>query len=363
MHHGYRAERVSRLHFSNARVQNLTAIAAGLIGFTIAAILTGRFCDPRSWLHILDHPNDRSLHSNPTPRSGGVAIVAGIVVGMISWAAWAGAPRVLAWLGGGALLVGCISFLDDIKGLSVASRFAGHLAVSGLLMVGGLGLARVELPGLVWDLPVWAGGILSVLYLIWMINLYNFMDGMDGFAGGMAVFGFGTFAVFGALAGHQAFFAASLIVAVAAAGFLIFNFPPARIFMGDTGSAALGLLAGGLSLWGSAERIFPFWAALLVFSPFIVDASATLIRRIWHRERVWQAHKTHYYQRLVQSGWGHRKTVLAEYGLMAVCGASAVLGSRLDTGGQWLTIAGWTLVYPVLMVLVGRFQRRALTSA
>lgn len=340
----------------------MLVVVVALITFVTAAFLTRRFCDPRSWLHILDHPNDRSLHSNPTPRSGGVAIVAGIVVGAAIWAAWAGAPRVLVWLGGGALLVAGISFLDDMKGLSVASRFAGHLAVSGLLMVGGLGLSRLELPGVVWDWPIGVGGILSVLFLIWMINLYNFMDGMDGFAGGMAVFGFGTFAILGALAGHSAFAATSLIVAAAAAGFLIFNFPPARIFMGDTGSSALGLLAGGLSLWGTAERAFPFWAALLAFSPFIVDASVTLVRRLWRGERVWQAHKTHYYQRLVQSGWGHRKTVIAEYGLMAACGASALAGSRLSIVGQWMTIIGWCLVYSVLMILVNRHERRALTS-
>jgi UDP-N-acetylmuramyl pentapeptide phosphotransferase/UDP-N-acetylglucosamine-1-phosphate transferase len=341
----------------------MEALSAGLMAFGVSAFLTRRFCDPQSWLHILDHPNDRSLHSNPTPRSGGVAIVAGIVVGATIWAAWAGAPCVLAWLGGGALLVGAISFLDDMKGLSVGARFAGHLAVSGLLVIGGLGLTRVELPGVVWDWPAWAGRVFSVLYLIWMINLYNFMDGMDGFAGGMAIFGFGTFALLGMLAGHPAFAAASLIVATGATGFLLFNFPPARIFMGDTGSSALGLLAGGFSLWGVADRVFPLWAALLVFSPFIVDASATLIRRLWRGERVWEAHKTHYYQRLVQSGWGHRKTVLAEYGLMAACGASAVVGSQLDIGGQWLTIIGWCVVYPVLMVLVTRFERRALTSA
>jgi len=186
---------------------------------------------------------------------------------------------------------------------------------------------------------------------------------MDGFAGGMAVWGFGSFAVLGLMAGNMTFVGVSLVVAAAAAGFLVFNFPPARIFMGDTGSATLGLLAGGLSLWGSRDRVFPFWAAVLVFSPFIVDATVTLMRRLGRGERVWQAHRTHYYQRLVQSGWGHRKTVLAEYGLMAACGASAVVGTRLDSAGQWLTIIGWCLAYPILMVLVTRLERRALTSA
>jgi UDP-N-acetylmuramyl pentapeptide phosphotransferase/UDP-N-acetylglucosamine-1-phosphate transferase len=175
------------------------------------------------------------------------------------------------------------------------------------------------------------------------------MDGMDGFAGGMALIGFGTFGVFGLLDGHLLFATVSLSLAAAAAGFLLFNFPPARIFMGDTGSATLGLLAGGLSLWGAREGLFPFWAALVVFSPFIVDATVTLLRRLLRRERVWQAHKTHYYQRLVQSGWGHRRTVLAEYALMAACSGSVLLARGADPMGQWALIGAWTAVYLVLM--------------
>ena len=115
--------------------------------------------------------------------------------------------------------------------------------------------------------------------------------------------------------------------------------------MGDTGSSLLGLLAGGLSMWGAREGVFPFWVALLVFSPFIVDATVTLLRRLGRGERVWQAHKSHYYQRLVQSGWGHRKTVLYEYVLMLACGLSALLAQQLNLQGQVALILFWCLVY------------------
>jgi len=116
--------------------------------------------------------------------------------------------------------------------------------------------------------------------------------------------------------------------------------------MGDTGSSLLGLLAGGLSIWGAREGVFPFWVAPLVFSPFIVDSTVTLLRRLGRGERVWQAHKSHYYQRLVQSGWGHKKTVLYEYVLMLACGLSALLAQQLNYQGQVALILFWCLVYP-----------------
>jgi len=240
----------------------------------------------------------------------------------------------------------------------VRVRLPGHLVAAALLVIGGLFLPGFSLPGLAWYWPEWLGILFSLLFLVWMINLYNFMDGMDGFAAGMAVIGFGTFAVLGYLASNQLFLALNLIVVSAAAGFLWFNYPPARIFMGDTGSSLLGLLAGGLSIWGAREGVFPFWVALLVFSPFIVDATVTLLRRLGRGERVWQAHKSHYYQRLVQSGWGHKKTVLYEYVLMLACGLSALLAQNLNFQGQIALILFWCLVYPLLMIGVHHMEQR-----
>jgi len=198
-----------------------------------------------------------------------------------------------------------------------------------------------------------------LLFVTWAINLYNFMDGMDGFAGGMAVIGFSTLAWLGRV--DEPFMNVCLIVAAANAGFLIHNFPPAKIFMGDTGSTALGFLVAACSLWGSKSGLFPFWVAILVFSPFIVDATATLLRRLLRGERVWEAHRTHYYQRLVLLGWGHRRTVLAEYGLMLACAGSAVVAVHLPPAGQWVLIVGWIVIYSFLMWGVGRLERRHAT--
>jgi UDP-N-acetylmuramyl pentapeptide phosphotransferase/UDP-N-acetylglucosamine-1-phosphate transferase len=332
------------------------------VAFVVSALLTRRFCDPASRLHLLDHPNERSLHTRPTPRTGGVAILAGLLSAALFGWIGPGGPTLDFGLVVGVALLAVLSFLDDRYGLPVGVRLPGHLAASALLVFGGLSLPALSLPGWEWPWPTWIGTSFSLLFLIWMVNLYNFMDGMDGFAAGMAVIGYGTFALLGYLAGNQSFILLSLVVAAAAGGFLLFNFPPARIFMGDTGSSVLGLLAGGLSIWGVRDGVFPFWVALLVFSPFIVDATATLLRRLRRGERVWEAHKTHYYQRLVQSGWGHRKTVLSEYALMLACGFSALLAQRLEAGGQGAVILFWCLAYPALMFAVHRLEKNKTRS-
>jgi UDP-N-acetylmuramyl pentapeptide phosphotransferase/UDP-N-acetylglucosamine-1-phosphate transferase len=145
---------------------------------------------------------------------------------------------------------------------------------------------------------------------------------------------------------------------------LVHNFPPAKIFLGDTGSTTLGFLAAACSLWGAKDGLFPFWVALLVFSPFIVDATVTLLRRLLRGEKVWEAHRSHYYQRLVLLGWGHRRTVLTEYALMLACAGSALLAVRLPPVGQISLAMAWGLIYGFLMWGVGRLeQRRATVSA
>lgn len=315
----------------------------------LSAWLTRCFSQPDSRWYIVDHPNERSLHTRPTPRTGGVAIAAAIAVGVLFALFWLEADMGrLAWLGAGGLLVAGISFLDDRLDLSPALRFVVQVLVAALLVNTGFSITHVDLPGVSFVLEGTVGVAVSGLFIVWMMNLYNFMDGMDGFAGGMSVIGFATLGWLGAAAGHDLFALLSLVVAAAALGFLFFNFPPARIFMGDVGSSVLGLLAAAMSLWGISERVFPFWTPVLVFSPFIFDATATLIRRLYKGERVWRAHKTHYYQRLVQLGWGHRRTVLREYGLMIGCALSAIWAISSSVLIQWLVIGGWVVAYGLL---------------
>jgi UDP-N-acetylmuramyl pentapeptide phosphotransferase/UDP-N-acetylglucosamine-1-phosphate transferase len=336
-----------------------------ILAFATAALLARSFVSPGSRLHILDYPNERSLHSRPDPRTGGVAIVSAIFAGCFVYmlVSAQAPPRELVWLAGLAAVIACVSYLDDRKHIPVGYRFAAHVAVAILLVAGGLGIGSLALPWLTLGLAGWLAAGLTVLFIVWMINLYNFMDGMDGFAGGMAVSGFGAFAVMGWLTDHHLFLAISLVIASASAGFLLFNFPPARIFMGDAGSSTLGLLAAALSLWGARDGVFPLWLALLVFSPFIADATVTLLRRLWRREKVWQAHKTHYYQQLAQAGWGHRKTVLVEYLVMLGCGFTAVLSLRATAAMQALALLGGVLFYIIFFSWVSRHVARRRDSA
>jgi len=318
-----------------------------IVVLSASCLLTWWLAGENSPLQIHDAPNERSLHEHPTPHTGGVAILAGIALGW-GWMALLGdgLPLAMLWIVAAALLVAGVSILDDVLELSPILRLVVHLLAAGILVTAGV------------SLPFgWFGSLISFFGLVWMLNLYNFMDGMDGFAGGMAVSGFGMMAVAAWLHGDVVFVNCTLIVVFAALGFLVFNFPPARIFMGDAGSATLGLLAGAFALWGVQDQMFPFWFPLLAFSPFIVDATVTLIRRGLRGEKVWQAHREHYYQRLVRAGWGHKKTVLVEYVLMLSVSVSALLGLRYEAWGVAL-LAAWAIFYIGLMLLAERHIKK-----
>lgn len=327
----------------------------------LAAGLTRFLFSTRSPFTLLDHPNERSLHQAPTPRTGGVAIVLALAVGALLIPLIAPAPSPPGgWsLAVGAVLIALLSLADDWRPLSAKLRLAIHIIAASLLLVGGFSPASLAIP--LWGSVTlgWGGSVLALLFVVWFTNLYNFMDGMDGFAGGMGLFGFGALALFGALAHAPYFTSLALIITGANLGFLLFNFPPARIFMGDVGSTTMGFLAAALTLWGVRDGLFPLWVPLLAFSPFLIDATVVVTRRLLQGEKVWEAHKTHYYQRLVEAGWGHRKTVLAEYVLMAACAISALLLHR--QGDPRIVVAGlaaWGLIYLLLALGVRRLERR-----
>jgi UDP-N-acetylmuramyl pentapeptide phosphotransferase/UDP-N-acetylglucosamine-1-phosphate transferase len=287
----------------------------------------------------LDHPNERSLHETPMPRVGGVGIVAGTLLAFLLLRA----EPLLAAL---VAALAAVSYVDDRSHLPIAVRFAAHALAAAAFVY-------VVAPDLH---PLWQA--VAVLAAVWMTNLYNFMDGSDGLAGGMALFGFGAYAAAAWLAGDTVFAVVAASIAAAAAAFLAFNFPPARVFMGDAGSIPLGFLAAALGILGWRTGHWPFWFPVVVFSTFVVDATVTLARRVLRRERFWRPHRTHYYQRLVQLGWGHRNTALAEYALMAGCGAGALWALGQPRAAQLSLLAGAALVYLVLAALVDLAWRR-----
>jgi UDP-GlcNAc:undecaprenyl-phosphate GlcNAc-1-phosphate transferase len=287
---------------------------------------------------IQDIPNERSLHATPISRIGGVSLMAGVLAG---WA-WVWQPWLLP-IAAGVLFLMLVSFLDDLRGLSAGWRFLTHFIVASVFVWVAI------LPDSGWLMA----GVLAVA-MVWMINLYNFMDGSDGLAGGMALFGFGGYALAAWLSGDAGLAMSSLAIAAAALAFLCFNFNPARIFMGDAGSIPLGFLSAALGLAGWQRGVWPMWFPVLVFSPFIVDASVTLVKRLLRGEKVWQAHREHYYQRLVQMGWGHRNTAIAEYVLMLAVGASAILLLNKSMSVIVSTLVLWILLYVWLMRMIDK---------
>ncbi len=281
--------------------------ASVALSFVLSVLLVRALASPMLARGVLDVPNERSLHERPVPRSGGIGL---LTAAGVSWWLFSG-PHLRPVLGLAASLA-LISLLDDVWRLPIAARLlAQSAAAAGLLST--LAVAPPLL------LPALFVGIL------WMTNLYNFMDGADGLAGGMTSFGFAGYALAATLAGAHELAVASAAVAAAAAGFLVWNFHPARIFLGDCGSVPLGFLAAAIGVTGWAQGVWPAWFPVVLFAPFIADATATLLRRAARGANVFAAHREHYYQRVSRSGFGQKRTVLASYGLMALCLCLALL--------------------------------------
>lgn len=312
------------------------AIPVFLAAFTVSAVAVGWLARSPAARLALDQPNDRSLHTIAVPRTGGIGLLTGAAAG---WVLGGASLPPLLWCG--LAVVIAVSLLDDLRGLSAAVRFAAHLLAAAL--------AAVTIPGIEGPVMVLA----AILTIGWMCNLYNFMDGSDGLAGGMAVFGFLAYAVAAWLAGSTGFALMNVAISAAAAGFLLHNFHPARIFMGDAGSVPLGFLAASLGFIGWQQQDWTWWFPLLVFSPFIVDASVTLARRLLSGARIWEAHRDHYYQRLVQLGLGHRGTALAEYGLMLACAAGGLWTMTLPASAHATVLGAFAAGYLGLVVLIG----------
>jgi Fuc2NAc and GlcNAc transferase len=288
------------------------AIAIPIAVFIGSWWLTGRLRDYALARHVVDVPNGRSSHSVATPRGGGLAIalaalpafVLAALAGMLPW------PHFWAFAGGGAL-VAAIGFLDDLASVSPSRRLSAHFAAAAWVLWCIGGLPPVRLFDGSFDLG-WVGIALAVLYLVWLLNLTNFMDGIDGIAAiesiTVSLAGAVLYTVAPVAAPH---WAAPLIVAAAALGFLVWNWPPARIFMGDAGSGFLGLMLGALSLQAAWSAPPLLWSWVILVGVFAVDATMTLARRAIRRERISAAHRTHAYQHAAQYCGAHRTVTLA----------------------------------------------------
>jgi len=331
-------------------------LAAAAFALTLPLVEIARRAAVRAG--IVDYPNARSSHREPTPRGGGVAMVVS-VLSLLAIVAWQ-RPELMPsyWLAliGGAILVAVVSGIDDWRSLSPAPRLAVHFgaAVLALLAVQG------------GDIELGAGaeaavGVFALLWIVGMINAYNFMDGIDGLAASTGVVAGVGWIGLSVSGGEPAVALTAAALTGACAGFLVFNWSPARVFMGDLGSAFLGYWLGVLSLAAGKHDPGMFLPGVLIMWPFVFDTTATLIRRALRGENPLHPHRTHLYQRLVGTGLGH-STVAAIYaGLACVGVCTAVLLKRYPDSAM-----GWLLV-PVtaaglLWWWVARRERRALTA-
>ena len=289
----------------------------------------------------LDEPNHRSLHTLVTPRTGGLAIMFGVLVAFaLLGDLWLWFSFVIAFM--------LISLVDDIVGLQVRWRLLAQLLLCASFIL-------ILLPQFSWWMM-----LLALLTLVWVTNLYNFMDGSDGLAGGMGLFGFGAFALASHGAGDAYLAMISASVSASCLAFLFFNFYPAKIFMGDAGSIPLGFLAGAIGLYGWQQALWPMWFPVIVFSPFILDATITLLKRALLREKLWQAHREHYYQRMIQLGWGHKKTAIAEYTLMLLIAICALVMLKLSYTWVILLLLFWLFIYFFIMLKIDKLWKQRL---
>lgn len=293
------------------------------------------------WLRrraILDHPNRRSSHARPVPRGGGIALLAALLV-MIPVAARAGLPVPPLPIMAGFLILSAVSWRDDLRSLPASLR----LAVQAVIVAAMLWAAPELniLPGVGW--VGWAGYPLTALLWLWFINLFNFMDGIDGIAGvEITAIGLGVVALAGfAEAGGAPSAAVSLaaLLTGAALGFLVWNWHPARIFLGDVGSIPIGFALGWLLLALAQQG---YWSAALILPAYyLADATVTLLRRAVRGARVWRAHREHFYQQAVQAGRSHGWVAGRIAGLNAALVVCALVAETVP-GGRWpaLFVAG-----------------------
>jgi len=287
-------------------------LVSGLTGvFFFALVITGLVHKYSLKNALIDVPNERSSHSIPTPRGGGLSIALSVllVIGFLLFVGWIPMEFALA-LGVGGLIVVIVGWIDDHRHIPALWRAMayGASAVLAVYCLGGFNYLR--LGSSLLPLGV-MGSVLVVVWIIWMTNLYNFMDGTDGIAGSEAI----CVSLFAGIlfwsAGETGLATICLAILMSTCGFLYWNWPPARIFMGDVGSCLLGFSFGVLSIIGEKGGTITIAIWFILLAVFIGDATLTLLMRIMKGEKWYQAHKSHAYQRLVQLGMSHKNLALS----------------------------------------------------
>ena len=314
----------------------------------------------------VDIPNARSSHSRATPRGGGIAIVV-VTAGAAAVACLLHPESIRPVVGviAPALVVAGVSWLDDVRSLPNRIRFAVHLACA---------IAAVAILGPVQEVSLGSFGSITFgpaawpLTLLWVValtNAFNFMDGIDGIAGITAAISAAAIAAVAGACASPAIGGVAAAFAAAAGGFLVCNWHPAKIFMGDVGSAFCGFMLAVLPLaLPSAAVPTAVAVAAAALWPFSFDTAYTLVRRLCRRENIFQAHRSHLYQRLVIAGWSHR-TASSLYGTLSLVAAALAVAPlfapSLRQSADLAAVAAITLGIALLrtLVLISEHPRRA----
>jgi Fuc2NAc and GlcNAc transferase len=332
--------------------------AAELLGiavaFAAAALLTAWVRQFALRTSLLDVPNARSSHVAATPRGGGLAIALVVVSAVVALVA-AGriTTQVALGLGAGAAVIAYVGWRDDRDHLAARVRATVHIGAAAVLLYCLGGLPSLRLGTSTIHLGT-AGSVLAILGVVWAVNFYNFMDGIDALAGTEAVVVFGAGAWILARHGAQDLATLSGVIAAAAAGFLVFNLPPARIFMGDVGSGMLGFCLGGLAVASERQTDVPLLAWLVLSGVFVTDATLTLARRVLRGRTFYEAHRDHAYQRATRAGLSHGavtgRITVVNLGLAVAAWCVAALPAQ----ALWIAAGS----YAVLVALYYATERR-----
>jgi len=296
---------------------------------------------------LIDIPGERSSHDQPKPHGGGIAIVLLTIVGVLvfgcgfSNSSW-GWYKLFAYTIG-SFFVAAVSLLDDIRSLPNLVRFASHSFCAILAILAFGYWSTISLPILGKIHLGMVGLPITFLWIVGLTNVYNFMDGIDGIAGGQTVVAGLGWAIFGWMIGHTMLSLIGLLLAGSCLGFLIHNWPPARIFMGDVGSTFLGYTLAILPLAAFQTNPRMEVVGILLVWPFLFDTIFTFFRRLKNKENVFSAHRSHLYQRLVIIGYNHRFVSLCYIGLAFF---GMLLAYLFSTGGE---IAEWLVVFGLIV--------------
>lgn len=307
--------------------------------------------------NLVDMPNDRSSHTIPTPRGGGISISLSLIACLIWMGVWnVGETALFLWFGATAFLVALVAVIDDVRDLNTAIRAGLYLLIACVFALSINGMSSIDLYECLLI-------FISTLVLAWGANLYNFMDGADGLAAIQALIVSLPIGYIFYLAGHDEMAMLCFVIAVSTAGFLIWNWPPAKIFMGDVGSCTLGFGFGGLILISIKQNILSVHIWLILLSVFIVDATLTLISRFLKREKWYQAHRSHSYQRYLQMGHSHNQLSVnfLIFGLV-VLWPLAYLAHQIPQYGLFISIIVYTFLSLIWYFVQIAFTKFALNG-